>query len=85
MPSSAMVVQEAGKPRRPSISTRQIRQDPKGLSESVAHNLGILTPRSAAARITEEPSGTDTSTPSIVNLTKVSLSDCGVPKSAWGS
>ena len=85
IPSSAVVVQEAGKPRRPSISTRHIRQDPNDLRESVAHSLGIFIPLSDAARITDEPSGTVTLTPSIDNVIIVSLSLSGVPKSACGS
>jgi hypothetical protein len=55
MPASAGVVQEAGKPRRPSISTRHSRQEPKGSRLSVAQSLGTLTPASTAARISEVP------------------------------
>jgi hypothetical protein len=41
-------VQDAGKPRLPSISTKHTLHDPKDFKESVAHNLGILIPFSAA-------------------------------------
>ena len=41
MPSSAGVVQEAGVPLRPSISTRHRRQEPNASRLSVAHSLGI--------------------------------------------
>jgi len=41
MPASAGVVQEAGVPFRPSISTRQRRQEPKASRLSVAQSLGI--------------------------------------------
>jgi hypothetical protein len=40
IPFSAGVVQDAGVPRRPSISTRHRRQDPNASSESVAQSLG---------------------------------------------
>ena len=79
MPASTLVVQEAGNPRRPSISTRQTRQEPKDLSWSVAQRRGIFTPLSAAARITEVPSGTVTLTPSILKVTMVVLVLFGVP------
>ena len=69
MPFSAGVVQEAGVPRRPSISTRQRRQEPKGSSESVAQSLGICVPMVIAAAMTEVPAGTVTSTPSILSVT----------------
>ena len=42
MPSATGVVHEAGVPRRPSISTRQSRQEPNASRLSVAHNLGTL-------------------------------------------
>ena len=79
MPASAGVVQEAGKPRRPSICTVQIRQDPKASKLSDAHSLGILISANAAARNTEVPSGTVTSTPSISSVTKFSDKLGGVP------
>ena len=55
MAGSTGVVQEAGVPRRPSISTRQSRQEPKGSSESVAQSFGTSVPIRAAAAITEVP------------------------------
>ena len=79
MPGSAGVVHEAGKPRRPSICTRQRRQEPKALRLSVAHSLGTAMPASAAARIREVPAGTVTGMPSMVRLTIVALSAAGVP------
>ena len=81
MPGSAGVVQEAGVPLRPSISTRQSRQEPKGSRESVAQSFGIVVPDIMAAAMTEVPSGTLTSTPSMVSETRVSLAGIGVPKS----
>src|SRR5579859_5003019 len=81
MPGSTGVVHEAGKPLRPSISTRQRRQEPKGSSESVAQSLGIATSASAAARITEVPAGTVTARPSTSRVTSVALSRAGVPRS----
>ena len=53
-------------PRRPSISTRQRRQEPKASSESVAQSLGICVPACIAAAITEVPAGTVTLMPSMV-------------------
>ena len=79
MPSSTGVVQDAGVPLRPSISTMHMRQDPKGCNESVAHNLGIAQPDSLAARITEVPSGTKCVSPSMVTETITSEVDLGVP------
>ena len=55
MPSATGVVHEAGVPARPSISTRQSRQEPKGSSESVAQSFGIAVPMLIAAAITEVP------------------------------
>ena len=52
----------------------------EGFELSVAHSLGILTSASAAARITEVPSGTVTSRPSMVSVTVFALMRCGVPK-----
>jgi hypothetical protein len=40
MPSATGVVQEAGVPRRPSISTRHSRQEPKASTLSVAQSFG---------------------------------------------
>ena len=54
------VVHEAGVPLRPSISTRHSRHDPNASRLSVAHSFGMSTPASAAARMTEVPSGTVT-------------------------
>jgi hypothetical protein len=79
MPSSAGVVQEAGVPRRPSISTRQIRQEPKGSRESVAQSLGIFVPIVMAAAMTEAPAGTRTGCPSMVSVTSLSALRTGVP------
>ncbi len=79
MPSATGVVQEAGVPLAPSISTRHSRHEPKAAMLSVAQSLGILTPSSAAARITEVPAGTVTGVPSIVSVTSLSLSTRGVP------
>ena len=71
--------EEAGVPERPSISTRQTRQEPNASNMSVAQGLGISTPRSIAARITEVPSGTVTARPSILSVTVFSAFDAGVP------
>lgn len=79
MPFSAGVVQEAGVPRRPSISTRHMRQEPNGSSESVAQSLGILVPRCIAAAMTEVPAGTVTATPSMLSVTLLSATRIGVP------
>ena len=78
IPAATGVVQEAGKPLTPSISTRQTRQEPKGSRESVAQSLGTLTPASAAARITEVPAGTVMSIPSTDRVTGAPLRR-GVP------
>ena len=69
MPSSAIVVQEAGVPRRPCTSTRQRRQEPNGSSESVAQSFGIWVPIFDGAAITDVPVGTVTVSPSIVSVT----------------
>src|SRR5277367_4117107 len=82
MPLSTGVVQEAGVPRRPSISTRHRRQEPKASRLSVAQSFGTLTPRSVAARMTEVPAGTVTDSPSISRVTIVSERRAGVP---WSS
>ena len=68
----AGVVQEAGVPLRPSISTRQSRQEPKASTMSVAHSFGICVPASIAARMIEVPSGTVIWLPSMVSVTIVS-------------
>jgi hypothetical protein len=46
---------------------------------SVAHSLGIWVPISMAARMIEVPSGTLTSTPSMVSVTLFSAFETGVP------
>ena len=79
MPGATGVVQDAGVPVRPSISTRHSRQLPKLFSESVAHSFGTLMPASIAARMIEVPSGTVTARPSIVSVTIVSAVTAGVP------
>ena len=79
IPSATGVVQEAGKPFMPSICTRHIRHEPNASSCSVAQSFGIAISDSAAARMTEVPSGTVTSRPSMVNVTSFALSRCGVP------
>src|ERR1700677_479197 len=81
MPGATGVVQDAGVPRRPSISTRQRRQEPKASTMSVAHSFGICVPASIAARMIEVPSGTVTLLPSMVSVTMVSDLERGVPKS----
>ena len=77
MPSATGVVQEAGVPRRPSISTRQSRQEPNASSMSVAQSFGISMPVSIAARMIEVPSGTVTGLPSMVSVTVFSASTRG--------
>jgi hypothetical protein len=79
MPSATGVVQEAGVPRTPSISTRHRRQEPKDSRLSVAQSFGMAVPDSAAARITDVPAGTVTLRPSISRLTKVADARFGVP------
>jgi hypothetical protein len=69
MPSATGVVQEAGVPRRPSISTTQRRQEPKASTLSVAQSFGTCDPGLGGARMTEVPSGTVTSMPSILSVT----------------
>ena len=68
MPSSAGVVQEAGVPLRPSISTRHSRQEPNASRLSVAQSFGIGLSTSAAAAITDVPAGTLTFRPSMVRV-----------------
>ena len=80
----AGVVQDAGVPARPSISTRQRRQEPKASTMSVAQSFGICVPASIAARMIEVPSGTVTLWPSMVSVTIASDRERGVPKSvSW--
>ena len=81
IPSRTGVVQEAGMPRMPSISTAHKRHEPKASKLSLAHNLGILISAIAAARNTEVPSGTTISTPSICTLTCSVDLEGGVPRS----
>ncbi|MNG18368.1 hypothetical protein D3C84_1024300 [compost metagenome] len=78
MPGSTGVVQEAGKPRRPSISTVHRRHEPKGSRLSLAHSLGTEMPASWAARITEVPAGTVIGVPSISTVTGAPVR-AGVP------
>ena len=88
MPSETSVVQLAGVPRIPSISTRQRRHEPNCLTLSVAQSFGIEPPESAAARITVVPGATETSRPSMITVTEAaparSAGEGGVPKSGWG-
>src|SRR5271168_2943320 len=79
---SAGVVQEAGVPFRPSISTRHRRHDPKASRLSVAQSLGIGLSIRAAAAITDVPGGTLTLRPSIVSVTVGSPMRIGVPVSS---
>ncbi|MNG31539.1 hypothetical protein D3C84_1173610 [compost metagenome] len=78
MPGSTGVVQEAGKPRRPSISTVHRRHEPNGSRLSLAHSLGTEIPASWAARISEVPAGTVMEVPSISTVTGAPLR-AGVP------
>src|SRR3984885_1253123 len=82
IPASAGVVQEAGVPFRPSISTRQRRHDPKASTLSVAQSLGIGLSIRAAAAITDVPGGTLTLRPSMVSVTVASPVRIGVPVSS---
>ena len=79
MPSITGVVQEAGVPARPSISTRHSRQEPNASSISVAQSLGIWFPTSMAARMMDVPSGTSTFMPSMTRATSFSDLEAGVP------
>ena len=79
IPGSAGVVQEAGVPRRPSISTRHKRHEPNAATLSVAQSFGTCTPASTAARITEVPAGTVTVLPLISSVTSVFATRGGVP------
>src|SRR6202522_2334672 len=82
IPASAGVVQEAGVPFRPSISTRQRRHDPKASTLSVAQSFGIGLSIRAAAAMTEVPGGTLTLRPSMVRVTVASPVRIGVPVSS---
>ena len=71
-------------PARPSISTRQSRQEPNASTMSVAQSFGICVPASIAARMIDVPSGTVISWPSMVSVTIAVDLDGGVPKSvSW--
>src|SRR5271156_1864556 len=82
IPASAGVVQDAGVPLRPSISTRQRRQEPNASILSVAHSRGIGTSRRAAAAMTDVPRGTRTVCPSMVSVTSAAPTRIGVPVSS---
>src|ERR1700722_639793 len=82
IPASAGVVQEAGVPFRPSISTRHRRHEPNASTLSVAHSLGIGLSIIAAAAITDVPGGTLTLRPSMVSVTVGSPVRIGVPVSS---
>src|SRR5688572_13629139 len=83
MSGATRVVQDAGKPLRPSTSTRHRRQDPKAFSESVAQSFGMWASASAAARMIEVPAGTVTLAPSISSVTESADFVGGVPRSRW--
>ena len=68
-PAATGVVQEAGQPLHALDLHQAQAAGAEGLQLSVAHSFGILMPASAAARITEVPSGTVTSRPSISSVT----------------
>ena len=55
--------------------------EPNAFIVSVAHNFGICRPVSAAARISDVPSGTVTDVPSISSVTIFGVSTAGVPRS----
>jgi hypothetical protein len=56
-----------------------MRQEPKALSESVAHRLGTSAPAVRTACITLVPTGTSTGMPSTVRWTvRVTLAASGV-------
>ena len=80
MPSATGVVQDAGVPRRPSISTTHRRQEPNASILSLAQSFGTMIPASAAARMTDVPSGTVISNPSTVTVTGAPTR-AGVPMS----
>ena len=79
MPAATGSVQEACRPRRPSTSTRQSRQDPNDSRLSVAQSFGTGMPASMAARMMDVPAGTVTTVPSTVSVTVSRASDGGVP------
>ena len=79
MPAATGVVQEAGVPGRPAISTRQSRHEPKASTESVAQSFGTFMPASIAARMIEVPADTTTSLPSMVSFTVSADVRAGVP------
>ncbi len=81
IPSTTGVVHDAGAPGRPSISTRQSRHEPKASRRSVAQSFGIAEPASAAARITDVPTGTATARPSISSETTPAPATGFVPRS----
>ena len=73
IPSVKGVEQEAGYPRTPSISTRQVRQAPIGFISGSLHNWDILVPDILMASRTELPSGAVKSFPFIETFIQVSL------------
>ena len=79
MSGATGVVQEAGVPARPAISTRQRRQEPNASTESVAQSLGTWMPVSIAARMIEVPAGTVILWPSMVSVTCPVALLAGVP------
>ena len=79
MPSATGVVQDAGVPPRPSISTRHNRQEPNASSMSVAQSFGISIPVSIAARMIDVPSGIEICLPSMDSETIFSDLERGVP------
>src|SRR5437870_5365122 len=81
MPFATGVVQDAGVPARPSISTRHRRHEPNALTESVAQSFGTCVPILDAARMIDVPSGTSTFVPSMVSVTFASALEAGVPRS----
>ncbi len=70
MPSVTGIVQEATGLRWPSISTMHCRQAPTGSSSGWSQKRGTWVPICSAARITNVPLGTWTSTPSMVSVTR---------------
>ena len=72
-------VHEACRPRLPSTSTRQSRQDPNDSRLSVAQSLGTGIPASMAAGMIDVPAGTVTTVPSTVSVTVLAAGDGGVP------
>ena len=84
MPGATGVVHDEGVPARPSISTRQRRQEPKASTMSVAQSFGMAIPASMEARMIDVPSGTVTVKPSTVSVTCFPAFEAGVPKSiSW--